>query len=128
MRIFRALVFLEAVDVSMDRLVMNAMMYLEFFHCRGKQVGVHGIWDFASDGVWRHGGFGIRIVDFVPVRCEQAACVAVRDEREDVVGWDGEEWVVEGGGRHGFFYKFIYLTSIRYYVDAGGRMDGCVML
>jgi hypothetical protein len=58
---------------------------------------LHGVGDFAFYSVGGERGFGIRIVDFVAVGGEDAACVGVGDDGEDVVGRDGEEGVVEAG-------------------------------
>jgi hypothetical protein len=72
----------------------------ELYRCVVLGRYVHSVGDLAFDGIWRERGLGVCVVDFVAVRCEEASSIHVRDEGEDIVGWNGEEWVVERAGRH----------------------------
>lgn len=76
---------------------------------KGEEQNIHGIWHFSLYSVRGERGFGIGIVDLVAIGGKQAAGVAVGEQREDVVGWDGEERVIEGRGRH---CVFVYLNWI----------------
>ena len=55
------------------------------------------IGDLSLDLFGCGGGLGVRVVGLEACVLERGECVDVRREREDVVGGDGEEWVVHAG-------------------------------
>lgn len=76
----------------LDAIALRALRALELLdHCFG---------DFALQGRGRGAGFWVRVVGRVAGGGEEGLGVDVGCEGEDIVEGDGEEGVVQGGGRH----------------------------